>query len=64
MTAGAAFGAVLYRLFNVKTPALSEYARRRRAAWLSHAAGLQSELNEERRRGWGFRYADGVRVDF
>lgn len=36
----------------------------RRRAWLDHAAAIQSELDAERARGFGFRYCDGRRVNF
>ena len=64
LSPAAVVGAVIYSLTGLMTPAARRYHNARRAAWHDHAAGLQSELNAERARGWGWRYIDGRRVDF
>ena len=48
----------------IVTPYARMEARRRRAAWMEHARELQAALDDERARGWGFRYCDGRRIDF
>lgn len=38
--------------------------RERKAKWMKKCEQMQIALDEERARGWGFRYIDGRRVDW
>lgn len=60
------FGAVVLALSGgrIVTRTAARVLADRRRAWRDHAAGIQSELDAERARGWGFRYCDGRRIDF
>lgn len=60
------FGLIVYCLSNgrIVTNATRERARQLRHAWAEHCDMMQRQLDEERARGWGFRYCDGKRTDF
>ena len=48
----------------ILTTTAREELTARRAAWRDHAREIQAALDDERARGWGFRYCDGRRVDW
>ena len=62
----AAAGAAILKLSagRIVTRTAARILSERRRAWMDHAAGIQSELDAERARGFGFRYCDGRRVNF
>ncbi len=59
-------GAILYIMSNgrIVTSYASRKARQLRTEWSNHCNEIQHLLDEERERGWGFRYCDGRRIDF
>ena len=48
----------------IVTRTVREAVRRERKAWAEHCREMQAALDEERTRGWGFKYIDGRRVDW
>jgi len=60
------FGAVVLALSGgrIVTRTAARVLTDRRRAWMEHARELQAALDDERARGWGFRYCDGRRIDF
>lgn len=62
----AMVGAVLYKISGglIETKATARYRAARSNAWARHAAMIQSLLDEERAKGYGFSVLTGRRVDF
>jgi len=57
---------LLLRLSNgrIVTRTARRVLRERKAKWMKKCEQMQIALDEERARGWGFRYIDGRRVDW
>ena len=59
----AALCALVYKYTGIRLQPFEKALKLRRNAWNNHAAAIQRELDEQRRRGWTFRFIDGKRVD-